>query len=309
MDKNLTRLQYLTFNEIYFQLDEEYIKQICNSNPQIVIHAEQDAISTIVNYLYYQYDLDKEFRPIQSYELSKEFEDYARVKFKYVQSQIDFGTTWNVDLINSNFAEEDFQVLVKKPNTPEPQYLTEYESTYSQNYLGIGGNKNAHNYEAGTYKVTNPNYNPSQGLLSYGTTGETLQINRIVNPYSVTYNPDYTISNIDFSTCGLTDVNNIIGNAQHFKQYSLSDFLTDDRNHTIKTFCIDLVIYFILQRSATHDMSTNRQARYDKVIESLEKISKGFMWLPLPKKKIDDANQNTTGFRFGQSYLGAIWDY
>ena len=303
INKAWQKLRYLTWEEIYGFMDEVYLAQITHNNPQLLVWGEQQALSLIDQYLSSKYDLSFELRPIQMYEINVEYEDYARVKFKYSELNNDFSNAWGIDLLNKDFVDGEYVVLVKKPNTPEPEHINAYDSSSQRGYSNSRLIENS-DY---THLINNPDYDPLAGYLEHGTNGEKTFINKLHNYYNTIYT--LPITTIDFSTKNLEEVNNIIGNPEYFDQYTNeNDFTIDDRNEILKGLVIDILIYNILKRVASNDISELRTTRYKDAMTTLTNIQKG--QLPL-KIKLADATieQQKSGFWWSQSYSAYRYDY
>lgn len=306
------KLQFLLWQDLYNALDSTYLAQITNKNSQIIVDAEQLAISQVNSYLNYTYDIDYELRPIEQFELYTEYQDFTRLKVEYNKDQQDFGTNWNIDILSQELEPGQYYIAVKNSNTVPSKTIPFYTDNSRYPYSTRSGDKSYRLATDTQIFTDNPDYDETLGYVSYGINGLKYFTGKYKNYYNSVY-MDNIIIDLDYSDIDTEEeLLDYYGNPEYFDQYDLTniskEFSNDDRNLELIQTVVQLTIYNLLQRVAAHDISEHRKKLYDDTMANLQNWSKGLKPIKL-KLKADAIAKNKNGFIWGNSYTGYRYDY
>ena len=277
-------MKFLLKEELDLTIDSCLVDLILK-NDKLLDVAETRAKDVVRNYLQKEYDVDYELRDIVIYDINHDYPDDTRLYLTLNEDHNAFGTSWNIELIDINLLEGEYEVIVKKQNTCTEQYKTEYANNSIRPYSSNSNQMDRTLKKPyGGYNVENEDYDEDCGKIE--VIDGILESGHILNYYKSDYVVDEVLP-IDYATLTLVESNTYYGNMTYFDQYLLAnktrDFNTDDRNPTLVKIVTDIMIYEVLATVSPTDMSNTHALRYDAAMKELDDIARGRATINLRK--------------------------
>lgn len=291
-------MKFLTLNDLRLTMEIDNLNEIVNTQSYLIDEAESIALENVKEYLRKICDIDFELRAIQNYSINTVYNDYDRIRLTYNQANKDFSNNYSINLIDSNILNNGSEIiLVKIPNTCSPVKDFIPIPTFYE------GDEN--------FTVQNdPNYSATCGVIT--TLDGTVSTGKIINYYNTVYSGTSGVA-INYSTVTTASANTYINNVSNFGQYTYSnkdrDFLTDDRNFSLKQITIDLMKYLLFQRLAPKMINQNVVDRYNMSIDKLTRASQAKIQMNLKEIPNSVEFQNNSSVRFGWSKQSARFRY
>lgn len=301
-------MKFLTQNDINLLISCENLEEITNCNSALYEVAEQRALAIVKASLRSTVDVDYELRPWVDYQYGVEYTDLQRVRVSNNEANDEFGTQWNLQLLDYlNITET---IFVKIPNTCPPSTFTEPVIANwipdIHYYYTINNQLGPTNGPAGS------NFDPSCGVII--TNNGSIATNKILNYYNSIYSTaGHTITEIDYTSITTQVANTYFNNPNNFDQYLLSnvsrDFYSDDRNTNLVIIVGDIWKYELFSRIAPRQISQIVVDRYNDAKAWLKGQANGNTDMNLKPYKNSIAFQQNMGILFGDSINNFRWRY